>query len=60
MVDDPQTAAWYLDRIPAGRFGTAAEVAGAVAYLLSDDAAWVTGTHLVLDGGQTLGLDLPG
>ena len=60
VVDDPRTASWYLERIPAGRFGTAAEVAGAVAYLLSDDAAWVTGTHLVLDGGQTLGLDLPG
>ncbi|WP_280451739.1 SDR family oxidoreductase, partial [Nocardia cyriacigeorgica] len=30
------------------------DIAGAVAFLLSDDAAWVTGQLLVLDGGVTL------
>ena len=59
VVGDPATSGWYLDRIPAGRFGRPEDVAGAVAYLVSDDAAWVTGTHLVVDGGQTVGLDLP-
>ncbi len=59
VVGDPGTSGWYLDRIPAGRFGRPEDVAGAVAYLVSDDAAWVTGTHLVVDGGQTVGLDLP-
>lgn len=58
-VDDPQAAAWYLDHIPARRFGTADDVAGAVAFLVSDDAGWITGHHLVVDGGQTIGLDIP-
>ena len=59
VVDDPATAAWYLDHVPAGRFGAPPDVAAAVAFLVSDDAAWVTGHHLVVDGGQTVGLDLP-
>ena len=40
-------------RQPMGRLGTADEVAGAVAWLLSADAAFATGTALVLDGGWT-------
>lgn len=58
-VDDPAAAAWYLDHIPTRRFGTPQDVAGAVAFLVSDDAAWITGHHLVVDGGQTIGLDIP-
>jgi 2-keto-3-deoxy-L-fuconate dehydrogenase len=40
-------------RQPLGRLGTPEEVATAVAYLASDDAAFVTGTALVIDGGLT-------
>jgi meso-butanediol dehydrogenase / (S,S)-butanediol dehydrogenase / diacetyl reductase len=40
-------------RQPLGRLGTADEIATAVAYLASDDAAFVTGTALVVDGGLT-------
>jgi NAD(P)-dependent dehydrogenase (short-subunit alcohol dehydrogenase family) len=39
---------------PLGRLGVPEDVAGAVAYLCSSDAAWVTGQTLVLDGGLTL------
>ena len=40
-----------LDRIPARRVGDPAEVAAACAFLLSEDAAYVTGTTLAVDGG---------
>jgi NAD(P)-dependent dehydrogenase (short-subunit alcohol dehydrogenase family) len=40
---------------PLKRLGVPADIAGAVAFLLSDDAGWVTGQTLVLDGGVTLG-----
>jgi NAD(P)-dependent dehydrogenase (short-subunit alcohol dehydrogenase family) len=36
---------------PLGRLGTPEDVAGAIAYLVSDDASWVTGQVLTLDGG---------
>ncbi len=55
LTEDPERARVYLRQIPAGRFGTPADVAGAVAFLVSPDAAWITGHVLVVDGGQTLG-----
>ena len=39
---------------PLKRLGVPEDVAGAVAYLLSDDASWVTGQTITLDGGVTL------
>jgi len=39
---------------PLRRLGTPEDIAGAVAFLLSADAAWITGQTLVLDGGVTL------
>jgi NAD(P)-dependent dehydrogenase (short-subunit alcohol dehydrogenase family) len=59
VTEDPKNAAEYLRQIPAGRFGTPDDVAGAVAYLVSPDAAWITGHLLVVDGGQTLGTPFP-
>ena len=42
------------DMIPLGRLGTPRDVANAVLFLASDDAAYITGTTIVVDGGQTL------
>jgi NAD(P)-dependent dehydrogenase (short-subunit alcohol dehydrogenase family) len=39
---------------PMKRLGVPGDIAGAVAFLLSDDAGWITGQTLVLDGGVTL------
>lgn len=39
---------------PLKRYGRPEEVAWAIVYLLSDAAAWVTGTNMVLDGGRNL------
>ncbi len=42
--------------LPTGRIGEPEDVAGAVAFLVSDDARWITGSNLVVDGGTlTLG-----
>jgi NAD(P)-dependent dehydrogenase (short-subunit alcohol dehydrogenase family) len=51
-LDDDFVAAYVRDRIPLGRPGVADDVAAAYAFLASDDAAFVTGAELVIDGGQ--------
>ena len=50
-----QTQAEYRRSIPAGRFATPAEVAGVVAWLASDDAAYVSGAVIPVDGGLGMG-----
>jgi 3-oxoacyl-[acyl-carrier protein] reductase len=51
-ADIPETRrAKQLAAIPMARFGTPEEVAGAVAFLASDAAAWITGQTLCVDGG---------
>ncbi len=45
--------------IPWGRMGTPRDIGRAVAYLASDDADYVTGTTLVVDGGYRMGMRLP-
>ncbi len=47
----PARVTWYLDRIPMGRFGRPADIAGAAAFLASEDASYVTGVSLPVDGG---------
>ncbi|HHO55180.1 MAG TPA: 3-oxoacyl-[acyl-carrier-protein] reductase [Trueperaceae bacterium] len=41
----------YLSQIPVGRFGKAQDVAKTVAFLVSDDAAYINGQTIVVDGG---------
>ena len=44
----------FARRIPLRRVGEAEDVAAAVAFLASDDARHITGSMLLIDGGQTL------
>jgi glucose 1-dehydrogenase len=50
LADKPKLDA-LLANIPLGRLGTPDDVAGVVAFLASDDAAYVTGSTFVVDGG---------
>lgn len=51
--NSPEVQARRLAKYPMGRFGTPEDIAEAVIFLLSDDAAFVTGSAFVVDGGMT-------
>lgn len=62
LIDAGMSAPIYADaearsarerRVPLGRLGTAADVAAAVMFLLSDDAAYISGVELLVDGAVT-------
>ncbi|MFB6960465.1 SDR family oxidoreductase [Streptomyces sp. NPDC056309] len=44
----------WLPEIPAGRYGTSEEMAAATVYLASDEARYITGQQIVLDGGVSV------
>jgi NAD(P)-dependent dehydrogenase (short-subunit alcohol dehydrogenase family) len=50
---DPEQNRLMVSRIPLGRYGRPVEVALGVLYLASDEASFVTGSELVIDGGWT-------
>jgi NAD(P)-dependent dehydrogenase (short-subunit alcohol dehydrogenase family) len=53
---DPARAERMANRTPLRRLGTVADISSACRFLLSDDAAFITGVDLVVDGGWTLAL----
>jgi 3-oxoacyl-[acyl-carrier protein] reductase len=59
LRDDPAYAEHWASVIPTGRVGVPEDVAAALLYLASDEAAMVTGHTLVVDGGWTAVGDVP-
>ncbi len=51
--DWPDGVGRWHDRVPLGRIGSPIDVADAVLFLLSPAARWISGTHLIVDGGMS-------
>ena len=58
LVQDPVAGPEFLKHVPLGRFAEAGDIANAVAFLASDEAAYITGENLVVDGGMTIGVPM--
>lgn len=54
LYSDPGVRADVTSRIPVGRMGKPNDIAHAVSFLMSDEASFITGQSIVVDGGQTL------
>lgn len=54
LPDTPENRAKFLATIPLGRLSTPEDIAGAAVYLASDEAGFVTGVVLEVDGGRTI------
>jgi NAD(P)-dependent dehydrogenase (short-subunit alcohol dehydrogenase family) len=53
MWEDEERRQDWPNRVPMGRWGEPEEIARAVLFLASEDASYVTGTHIIVDGGYT-------
>jgi len=54
MKNRDEAVKFFIDRQPAGRFGTPEEIAGLCAFLASDDGAFINGQAINIDGGITI------
>jgi 3-oxoacyl-[acyl-carrier protein] reductase len=52
--DTPEARAKFVASIPIGRFSTPADIAAAALYLVSDEAEFITGVVLEVDGGRCI------
>ena len=55
FLDNKPTRDWVLGKIKLGRIGQVEDLTGAIVYLASDASSLMTGTHMLIDGGWTLG-----
>lgn len=57
LFHDEDASATRINRTPLGRWGEPEEIAAGILFLCSDDASFITGTELVIDGGVTAALN---
>ena len=53
ISDNPEVLRQRTDEVPLGRLGVSRDIAYGALYLASDEAAWITGIELIIDGGIT-------
>lgn len=53
LMENPELSAQFLARIPLGRWGSPEEIGKLAVYLCAEEAGFITGTDLVIDGGWT-------
>ena len=51
LLEDPENARYYIERSPLGRLGQPEDIADVFAFLASDDARFITGQGIMVDGG---------
>jgi NAD(P)-dependent dehydrogenase (short-subunit alcohol dehydrogenase family) len=59
VIQDPVQSKIFLDRTPMGRFAEAEEIARPILFMCSEDAGFMTGALLVVDGAYSVGLPVP-
>jgi NAD(P)-dependent dehydrogenase (short-subunit alcohol dehydrogenase family) len=52
MLGDPEQAEWFIERIPMRRIAKPEDIAPAILFLASDEASYIHGTTLFVDGGM--------
>jgi L-rhamnose 1-dehydrogenase len=60
VIKDPVQSKVFLDRTPMGRFAEPIEMARPILYMCSDDASFMSGALMVVDGAYSVGLPVPG
>ncbi len=53
LLDSPELSQFFISRIPLGRWGEPKEVGSLALYLCSEEASFITGTDILIDGGWT-------
>jgi NAD(P)-dependent dehydrogenase (short-subunit alcohol dehydrogenase family) len=53
IMNNPVSNEQFISRIPVGRWGKVEEIGALAVFLCSDDAGFITGTDILIDGGWT-------